>query len=62
MFDIGKVADAVMEMCGLTGKDIATVWKYYTHDLVKEGHSLEEVNAYIQHKQEHGSGQQEGES
>lgn len=62
MFDIGKVADTVMEMCGLVGKDIDTVWKHYIHEFVKEGHSLEEVKAYIQHKQELGSGRQEGES
>ena len=60
MFDIGKVADTVVEMCGVVGKDIDKVWKYYIHDLVKEGHSLEEVKSYIQHKQELGSGQQEG--
>jgi len=60
MFDIGKVADTVIEMCGLTGKDIDTVWKYYIHDLVKEGRSLEEVKAYIQHKQNLGA-KQEGE-
>ena len=59
MFDIGKVADTVMDMCTLTGKGIDTVWKYHTHDLVKEGHSLEDVKAYIKHKQELGSGQQE---
>lgn len=55
MFDIGKVADTVIEMCGLTGKDIDTVWKHYIHDLVKEGHSLEEVKAFIQKKQELGT-------
>lgn len=58
MFDIGKVADTVIEMCGLTGKDIDTVWKHYIHDLVKEGHSLEEVKAFIQKKQELGTEQQ----
>jgi hypothetical protein len=54
MFDIGKVADTVVEMCGMVSKDIDTVWKYYIHDLVKEGHSLEEIKAYIQHKQNFG--------
>lgn len=56
MFEIGKVADTVVEMCGLVGKGIDAVWKYYIHDLVKESHSLEEIKAYIKHKQEFGAG------
>lgn len=54
MFDIGKVADVVVEMCGMVGKDIDTVWKHYIHELVKEGYNLEEVKAYIRKKQEQG--------
>ena len=59
MFDIGKVADTVVEMCGMAGKDIDKVWKYYIHDLVKEGHSLEGVKTYIQRKQDQGESTQE---
>jgi hypothetical protein len=60
MFNIGNVADTVVEICGMVNKDIDTVWKYYIHELVKEGHSLEEVKAYIEHKQELDSDRQGG--
>jgi hypothetical protein len=54
MFDIGKVADTVVEMTGLMHCDIDTVWKRYLHPAVKEEHTLKEVKAYIEKKIEQG--------
>jgi hypothetical protein len=54
MIDIGTVANTTVEMTGLMNCDIDTAWKRYLHPAVKEGHSLEEVKAYIEKKIEQG--------
>lgn len=46
IFNIEDVVRAVLDLRELTGKDLATIWKHYTHDLVKKGHTLSEVMAY----------------
>lgn len=54
MFDIGKVANCVVEAMGLTGEDIDTVWNDFINDNVKNEISLSDVKRYIAHKQELG--------
>ncbi len=53
-FEIGKVADTLVEMSGLFGKDLETTWKYYIHDIIKKQFSFDEVKAYINKKQNQG--------
>lgn len=50
-FEIEKVADTLMEMSALVGKDLETTWKYYIHDLIKMQFSFDDVKAYIEKKQ-----------
>lgn len=53
-FEIGKVADTLMEMSALVGKDLETTWKYYIHDLIKMQFSFDDIKAYIEKKQKQG--------
>lgn len=51
MFEVEKAAETIMDLMKLTGKDIKTVWSSYTHDWIKEGHTLKEIQIYIKNKQ-----------
>ena len=53
-FEIGKVADTLVSMSGMIGKDYETTWKYYIHDLIKEQFTLNEVLDYIKKKEKQG--------
>lgn len=50
MFDRKTVAETVLKMMAVTGKSIKEVWEGWIHEVVKEGHSLEEIKEYIKNK------------
>lgn len=50
MFDRKTVAEAVLKMMAVTGKNIKEVWEGWIHEIVKEGHTLEEIKEYIKNK------------
>lgn len=45
---ISSVADSVMSLSKLLELPIENVWKQYTHSIVKECFSFEEVKMYIE--------------
>ena len=49
-FEISKVADAVVMQTSLFQCSIDEAWDRYTHDLIKNQFTLEEVKAYINRK------------
>lgn len=50
MFDRKTVAETVLKMAEVTGKSIKEVWEGWIHEIIKEGHSLEEIKEYIKNK------------
>lgn len=57
MYSIGKVADTIMSVTGLTNSDIDTVWSKID-ETIKEGHTLQEVKNYILKKIKQGEEQE----
>ena len=54
MYDIGLVADEMVQISGLINCDLEETWSDYMHDGIKEGHKFEDVKAYIEKKMEQG--------
>lgn len=45
--DLGRVAGSVLIQCSLFNCDIDTAWKEYTHPIITEQITLDEVKKYL---------------
>lgn len=54
MFDIGMIADTLIEVAGFYEKDLKAAWECYFCYAIKSQVPFEEVMAYIEKKQRQG--------
>ena len=47
---INKVVDALIEMSQLMGVDYKTIWEKYTHELITEQFTWEEIKTVLNEK------------
>lgn len=49
-FDINKVVDALIEMSNFMRTDYKTTWEKYTHELITEQFTWEEIKTVLNEK------------